>query len=484
MKISFQINDVQHVSSASILIDLVDNKLTCVVGKNGAGKTTLIKAIRNLCSADTFSKTSSASIFRESSSVTYKADGVEFKFVYDDSIQALNCHTPIPDAIKALIDVELPMPHGQRFNFFQSISGADGDIRKAIVLSQYNQPIELIEFLRGIYGTNKFDSLVEIKIKNESYYCLPLEGSRYIREDYLSSGEYFLISLYRKIKSKNKLIVIDEIDISLDAAAQARLIEKLREFCSQYEVNVLFTTHSLAMMRTLRENELFYMEDLDGITKIRPVSYNYIKSILFGFKGWDKYILTEDEELKSQIEFLIGKMNKDELFFNYKIIPAGGADNVIDLMQRNSDENFLSAPENVIVILDGDKKDNARVRRSPAIFCTPINNIESALLKEYEKEDFPYRLPDRVKHCGAKSLFTEMTKRHKIISVSQLHNYLYDGLEESYKELIAVLEGFLSPVKKNNFPVKLAVTQLGESSEVTVAELGVSSFGVDDGVAG
>ncbi|MDQ0652565.1 AAA family ATPase [Pseudomonas cedrina] len=324
MKISFQINDVQHVASANLLIDLDDNKLTCVVGKNGAGKTTLIKAIRNLYSADTFLKTSSTSIFRESSSVTYKADGVEFKFIYDNTIQALNCHTPIPDALKALIDVELPMPYGQRFNFFQSISGADDDIRKAIVLSQYVQPVELIGFLRGIYGTTKFDSLVEIKIKSESYYCLPLEEDRYIREDYLSSGEYFLISLYRKIKSKNKLVVIDEIDISLDAAAQVRLIEKLREFCSQYEVNILFTTHSLAMMRTLHEDELFYMEDLDGVTEIRPASYNYIKSILFGFKGWDKYILTEDEELKEQIEFLISKMNKDELFFNYKIIPAGG----------------------------------------------------------------------------------------------------------------------------------------------------------------
>ena len=39
------------------------------------------------------------------------------------------------------------------------------------------------------------------------------------REDYLSSGEYFLIRLYRTIMSSARLIVIDEIDISLDAVA-------------------------------------------------------------------------------------------------------------------------------------------------------------------------------------------------------------------------------------------------------------------------
>ncbi|MBV4520216.1 ATP-binding protein [Pseudomonas sp. SWRI74] len=469
MKISLQINNVQHISTASFLIDVKDNKLTCVVGKNGAGKTTLIKAIRNLCSADTFAKTSSDNIFRESSKVTYLADDVEFKFVYDDGIRALNCHTPIPDHIKALIDVELPMPYGQRFNFFQSISNADDDIRKSIVLSKYTQPTELIEFMRAIYGTNKFDELVEIKVSSESYYCLPLEDSRYIREDYFSSGEYFLISLYRKIKGRCKLIVIDEIDISLDAAAQSRLIERLRGFCERYEVNILFTTHSLAMMRTLRDDELYYMEETGGATQIRPASYNYIKSMLFGFKGWDKYILTEDEELREQIEFLMEKINKDDLFFSYKVIPAGGADNVIDLMQRNVEENFLSVPENVITILDGDKKENGRVKRLPSIYVTPINNIESALSDEYSRIDFPYRLPEHVKSHGVKSLFTEMTKRHKVISIPQLHNYLYDKFEGEYKGLVGVLESFLTSKKTERVVSGPIVVSIGEVASVAVA---------------
>ncbi|MDQ0652566.1 hypothetical protein [Pseudomonas cedrina] len=140
----------------------------------------------------------------------------------------------------------------------------------------------------------------------------------------------------------------------------------------------------------------------------------------------------------------------------------------------------MSAPENVIIILDGDKKNSARVMRSPAIYCTPINNIEAALLDEYEKEDFPYRLPLGVKHYGAKSLFAEMTRRHKVISVSQLHSYLYDGYEDAYKDLVGVLECFLSPVKKLDFPV---CALQGEILNVASVELGVGFLGIEDGVA-
>ena len=89
------------------------------------------------------------------------------------------------------------------------------------------------------------------------------------------------------IQRKCKLIVIDEIDISLDASAQVNLIKQLRQFCNDYEVNIIFTTHSLALMKTLADSELYYMESNDAVISFRNVSYNYIKSELFCFVGWD-----------------------------------------------------------------------------------------------------------------------------------------------------------------------------------------------------
>lgn len=412
-------------------IDLLENKLNCIVGKNGVGKTTLIKAIRNLSFADTFSKTSSNNIFNEESAVVYSISEEEFIFYYDSDIRSLNCKAVIPESIKSIIMVELPIPHGERFNYFQTVSNADSDIRRAVVLENFNKPVELIEFLNDIYASTKFDSLVEIQIKSNKYYCILLDNNRYVREDYLSSGEYFLISLYKKFRSGCKLIVIDEIDISLDAAAQAHLVRKLRKLCDEYCVTIMFTTHSLAMMRTLDESELFYMQEYEKDVKIMSASYNYIKSILFGFSGWDKYILTEDFVLQKFLDYIIRRYCSD-VFYEYKIIYVGGGSNVADLMRRNSQEKFLSEPENVITVLDGDQKEYRHARRE-LTYCIPIESVEKALYSYYQDPDFTPRL-EGVKETDSKKLYKKFIK-DGIMSEAQIFTYLCDKNE-------VVIEGF------------------------------------------
>jgi ABC-type glutathione transport system ATPase component len=244
MHLRIEIDRVQHVDRLSLDLDLAENKLTCIVGKNGVGKTTLVKAFRNLSHSDTFLRTASSGTFAAESTISYDLDGESVRFAFDANINSLNCRSSISETMRSLCVVELPMPHGQRFNFFQSVSDADREIRRQIILEEYRQPEELIHFLSDIYSSDKFASLVETKVRGRSYYSILLGDNRYIREDYLSSGEYFLINLYRTITGGARLIVVDEIDLSLDAAAQVHLLRKLREFCCQYGCNILFTTHS------------------------------------------------------------------------------------------------------------------------------------------------------------------------------------------------------------------------------------------------
>lgn len=441
MELAIEVSCIQHIERMSFSIDFEACKITCIVGRNGTGKTTLIKAIKNLSSADTFKKTSSDAIFGENSLIKYMVSGEEYCFYFDRNIRSLNCKKIVPDAIKKCIDVELPMPHGQRFNFFQSVSDADLEIRRSIILESYVVPTELISFLSDIYGNDKFKSLIQIKIKNIEYYCILLKDSKYIREDYLSSGEYFLISLYRKIKDRRKLIVIDEIDISLDAAAQAHLVRMLREFCGKYKVNVLFTTHSLAMMRTLRNDELLYMRDNLQSTEIYPASYNYIKTVLFGFLGWDKYILTEDQVLQAFLEYAIRKYCTN-LFYKYKIIYIGGGSNVADLLRRNTAEKFLSEPENVIAILDGDQR-SLRIARKEGTYCIPMESVEKALFQDYQRSDFSPKLDPDLHITEPKDLYKALI-RGRLMTEDQIFNHLcslYDGEMRSFS---VILEGFLS----------------------------------------
>lgn len=439
MKLEIEISNVQHIKKLKFNLDLSQHKLTCIIGKNGVGKTTLIKSIKNLSLADTFAKTSAGGIFNKESSVLYRLDDDDFIFTYDASIKSLNCKTIIPTLLKTALTVELPMPHGERFNFFQSVSDADSDIRRAIVLEQYEKPVELIEFLHDIYSESKFDHLVEIKIKNRRYYCILLEDSRYIREDYLSSGEYFLISLYRKITERSQLIVIDEIDISLDAAAQAHLIRKLRDFCNKYRVNIFFTTHSLAMMRTLRSREMFYMQTTETETHIYPASYNYIKSLLFGFSGWDKYILTEDDVLQKFIEYIISRYCTN-VFFKYKIIYIGGSPNVVGLLRRNINEGFFSDAQNVIAVLDGDQR-HLRLARRPSTFCIPQDSVEKALFEYYQEDDFHPKLTEN--YDDPKKLYEALIKERKMTE-QNIFSYLCDRRDDDMIQFAEILNEFLS----------------------------------------
>ena len=441
MNISLTINNTQHLKHLHFALNLNQNKITCIVGKNGAGKTTLIKALGNLASADTFKKTSQDNIFNPTSSIIYVADARQYVFSFDPSINSLNSKQIIPEEIKTNIEVELPLPFGSRFTFFQSISNADRDIRQAIVLGDYGKPFELIEFLNDIYSTKKFDDLIEITVKRNSYFCILQDNGRYIREDYLSSGEFFLISLYRKIKNKCRLIVIDEIDISLDAAAQVHLIKNLRLFCKKYLVNILFTTHSLAMMQMVESDELYYMREVDGHVEIAPASYNFIKSLLFGFVGWDKYIITEDKVLKAFLEYVIIRYCSD-LFYEYILIYAGGGSEAVDLMERNKNEKFFSEPHNVISILDGDQKHLPHAQK-PNVLCIPFENVESRLFDAYQNTTDIPRIKQPVQNPSAKNIYKLLIKE-KIMTEVSIFKYLCEKNDASMFEFSKQINQFLS----------------------------------------
>lgn len=434
------IYNVQHIEKLSFNIDLSQNKLMCMVGKNGVGKTTLIRAIKSLQSADTFTKTASPYIFNDTSCIKYTIDELEYDFKYNPKLQVLDTRSIIDDEIRNSIYVELPIPHGERFNLFQRLSKIDDELRKNIPLKKYEKPRELISFLSNVYNTNRFDNLKEISIKNSKYYFILKQDGFYIREDYLSSGEFFVINLYKMIQRKCKLIVIDEIDISLDASAQVNLINELRKFCIDYQVNIVFTTHSLALMKTLLSYELHYMENNDSVIALRNVSYNYIKSLLFGFKGWDKYILTEDVVLQKYIELLIGQY-KEPVFFEYKVIYIGGGKNVVDLMHRNKDSHFFSSPENVISILDGDQKDYEYCKNNCKVFFIPFESVEKRLKEYYDYENRSV-LPFVEKNETPKKLYESLIKTEKMSDID-IFSFINKTNEGEVKEFQSQVIGFL-----------------------------------------
>lgn len=429
--ISILLKNVQHISSATLTVDIESPGIMCFTGKNGTGKTTLVKAFRNLVNSDTFEKTTARDIFSEDSEIVYKINDTTIEFKFDRKTRLLDTRKIINKEIRGQIVVELPIPHGDRFNHFSRISDADKAIRANLIVGKYEKPLELIEFLQSIYPEKSFDDLVEVSIGRSKYYCILLPGDKYLREDYFSSGEYFLINLYKKLHRGCKLMVVDEIDISLDAAAQVHLVDELKKLSSKYKTKFLFSTHSLPMMRKLKEKELFYLEYITpGELIIKEVPYSYVKSILFGFHGYDKYILTEDDVLNSFIQYIIDNYC-GPVFYRYKIIHIGGSSNTTDLMNRNAKDRFLSDKENVITILDGDQE-KLRHAKKKNVFCIPFDSIEKELLSEYLCNDYVSEIP----------LGIEDSK------IFGLRKYIHRKQGESIKEDQCCKESYFSDVGK------------------------------------
>ncbi|WP_295945666.1 AAA family ATPase [uncultured Xanthomonas sp.] len=441
-RLQVTLESIQHVAYLHLDVELSKNGLMCMVGRNGAGKTTLVRALRNLSNSDTFIRTATPYAFSEKSRIVYDLDGEQVTFAYDSRVRSLDCRGKISKELRELVAAELPMPYGARFNYFKSASEADQDIRTAIALATYRVPDELIAFLNAVYETNRYSAMVEVRVRGKNYYALVREDGTYIREDYLSSGEHFLINLYRTIKGTSKLLVIDEIDLSLDAAAQANLPGWLRGFCAEYGCKILFTTHSLALMQQLELDELFYMEEEAGSVSIKPTSFSYAMLRLFNFVGYDRYIATEDKKLIALVHHLVKKYCPTTLL-SYKVIYIGGASQVAALIESNELDQFLAAPEKVIAILDGDQH-KEKYAQNASIHMIPLKSVEKALwAARQEDPDFPFVTP-RDNFTSDKD-FENYLKDKKIATQEQIFDYLIKRHEVGFQPIAQALNNLLPP---------------------------------------
>jgi ABC-type Na+ transport system ATPase subunit NatA len=435
-----EIRNVQPITNLVFEIDLSKHGIHCIVGKNGSGKTTLAKAIMNFALADTFVRTSSDGVFNDSSAISYTLGAAQYPFTYDPALRSISTRQPVPSDHKAIVSVEMPVPHGQRFTFFRTLADQDEDIRQAVVLGRYKKPTDLIEFLSHIYQDRRFNDLVEVQFRRGVCSCFVYEDKRYLREDYFSSGEYFLINLYRKITQGTPLVVIDEIDISLDASTQARLAEQLRQLCAKHGSSVVFTSHSLALMQTLEPGEIQYLgrnRDTDSMT-LSPMSFNGVKSLMFGFKGYDRYILTEDEVLGQFLQYAINHYCCPT-FYSYQIICLSGQGSVKWMMDLNDQYKFYGPKENVIGILDGDQSGQPQPKH---IFCLPIQNVEKALHEIYRKDGFPFKFAGG-ENFHAKALYKQLTKSQRRASSEEIFKLLCDCNDTAMKQFAQRLSVFL-----------------------------------------
>lgn len=388
MIVSVDIKSLQHLAKINVIFDFSRDPLICMTSKNGVGKTSIIKALALLKDTAIISKTSSAYSINEDTQVEVKINEDVYMFKFKDG--DLDTNNVLRD--EQFLNVELPIPYGKRFSDFPALGNIDMTLREMYLRGDYEDAHELIAFLNSVYkDVDKFQNLKVVKIKSVNYYFLPLENNRYIREDYFSSGEFFVISIFKMITSSSRLIIIDEIDVSLDSSAQVSLMRAISDICIARDIKILFTTHSLAIIRTIYDYgvPIIYLKDENGVVSNNLVSYSFIQLEMFGFQGYDKFILTEDVTLESYINLKLSTMETNN---RVKVIYIGGCDNVIDLMIRNSKTGFICASKDAIAVLDGDAQDKYGKRQD--VIISPYDDIEDEIFRKYKEENALYNLPN------------------------------------------------------------------------------------------
>lgn len=374
---------IKNISRLEVDFVFPDSNIIVCAGKNGVGKTSIVQALHMASNPRVFEEMSNASAVGPDSAIAVSIEGCpSYRFEYSKKLNALDSKDLLPG--EGQIVAELPVPFGQRFRHFAKVATHDAALKSNIASGKYKKADDLAKFLTSVYPAKNFDEVMVTVAGGTEYYFVILGGDYYIREDHFSSGEFFLIQLYRLVTSGAKLVAIDELDIALDASAQVNLYDAVQPLLRSYSTRLIAISHSLAFLSTADENGLYYLEVLSGEVQLEQRSFGYIKSDMYGFVGYDRYIITEDKVLEQFVQYVIDAYSV-EPYYQYRVIGLGGVGQIKLILEKNDSEPIFSTAENILCIVDGDAEGEMKKYKGPArVAIAPVLDIELFIYQNRE----------------------------------------------------------------------------------------------------
>ena len=185
------------------------------------------------------------------------------------------------------------------------------------------------------------------------------------------------------------ILAIDELDATLYPASQEILVDELRRYSSRFNVQIIFTTHSLSMLSHIYEVrdankkandiKIVYLEKRNASILVKPdLSFDDIVCklrVVTASKKTKKILtFTEDPETIDWAKSLLGRKASLLHFVKCKL----GGD---QLMTLTKEKVPVFCFPNSLIILDGDKKiNNAKLNN---YLTLPGTKPPEVLLAEY-----------------------------------------------------------------------------------------------------
>ena len=117
----------------------------------------------------------------------------------------------------------------------------------------------------------------------------------------MGAGENALFEIFSTIYScgPGSLLVLDEIELGLHAEAQRRFVSVLKQVCDDTHTQIICTTHSREILDCLPYDARFFVEKVNGKSKLTPgISSEFAFSKLSAKPAAELDILVEDDVAK------------------------------------------------------------------------------------------------------------------------------------------------------------------------------------------
>lgn len=219
----------------------------------------------------------------------------------------------------------------------------------------------------------------------------------------MSTGENLLLTILNSIERRlNKenygdtpaFMFLDEIELALHSSALRRLIFFLKEIAEKNNTVVLFSTHSIELIRSIQAENIYYLQrHVDGrIEIINPCYPIYAtRNLESSNYGHDYIIMVEDELARMLVERIL---RQKRLLSNKRVlvIAVGGWTQVLRFAYDTIRSNLALSTTKILIILDRDIKGSVagflkkeRIGFSNVPNYLPIKSMEKYLLENLVK---------------------------------------------------------------------------------------------------
>lgn len=280
-----------------------------------------------------------------------------------------------------------------------------------------------------IFDTDRFNDLRYVNLTtgaaNQAFVLRKqVNGSNeYFSEKNFSLGELCVIKLLKQLQNcqDDTLVLVDEIELALHPKAQVNLYQHIQEIASDKNLTVIFSTHSVSLIKTARRHQILHLSvnDEGGVDLLKKCYPTYaIGSMALDEESLpDRIVFTEDDAAvaiaRTFIQaFILSRYQGMVSYPTVHVVPIGGFLSVVRFLDTS--DALLPEMTSVCALLDLDVK-NESVHNWRA-----TNN--HARLQEFQRQERRTFYLPFTPECG----IVEFLRDHSNVACGMLRDEFQD----------------------------------------------------------